>query len=202
MNKSNTVRKLVDVCMTVLLLCLMAYQVTGETLHEWIGIGMTALLILHHILNIRWYSVLSRGRYTVYRTVTTAVNMLLLAAISLTALCGMAMSGHAVPFLYGMLPVSFARQFHLAMSYWSFILMGVHLGLHVPAMAAGFRWSGTVKTALAVCAAAVAGVGFFLFAKSGISDYLFFRSPFAFLDYDKSAIRVFAENRANIRREA
>jgi len=196
MNKSNTVRRLVDVCMTVLLLCLMAYQVTGETLHEWIGIGMTALLILHHILNIRWYSALSKGRYTVYRTIMTAVNMLLLAAIALTALCGMAMSGHAVPFLYGMLPVSFARQFHLAMSYWSFILMGVHLGLHVPAMAAGFRWKGAVKTALAVCAAAVAGVGFFLFAKSGISDYIFFRSPFAFLDYDKSAISVFAENAA------
>ena len=36
--KHNTmIKRIVDVCMTVLLLCLMAYQVTGEVLHEWIG---------------------------------------------------------------------------------------------------------------------------------------------------------------------
>lgn len=44
------VKRITDVCMTVLLLCLMANPVTGERLHEWIG--MTAVLILHHILNI------------------------------------------------------------------------------------------------------------------------------------------------------
>ena len=36
--KHNTmIKRIVDVCMTVLLLCLMAYQVTGEVLHEWIS---------------------------------------------------------------------------------------------------------------------------------------------------------------------
>ena len=40
-------RMIVDVCMTVLLLFLMAYQVTGEEAHEWIGISMTALTVIH-----------------------------------------------------------------------------------------------------------------------------------------------------------
>ena len=145
--KTNKIKKAVDVCMTVLLLCLMAYQVTGETLHEWFGIGMTALLILHHILNRKWYAALFRGRYNAYRIAVTAVNTLLLAAIALTAVCGMAMSAHAVPFMYGILPAAFARRFHLAMSYWSFILMGVHLGLHVPVMAAGMRLGEKAGTA-------------------------------------------------------
>ena len=35
---------------------------------------------------------------------------LLLASTTLTAQCGMAMSAHAVPFLYGRLPASFARH--------------------------------------------------------------------------------------------
>ena len=39
----STIKRLVDAAMTVLLLLLMAYQVTGEALHEWIGIGMTGL---------------------------------------------------------------------------------------------------------------------------------------------------------------
>ncbi|MBR3270770.1 MAG: hypothetical protein IKI59_02510, partial [Clostridia bacterium] len=115
-------------------------------------------------------------------------------AIALTALCGMAMSAHAAPFLYGMLPVSFARQFHLAMSYWSFVLMGVHLGLHLPTMTA--TWNKTVKTTLAILCTVIAGVGLWLFIKSGITDYMFFRSPFAFFDYDKSGVLVFLENLA------
>ncbi|MBR4232896.1 MAG: hypothetical protein IKR95_06780 [Oscillospiraceae bacterium] len=47
---NNLIRRIVDAAMTVLLLFLMAYQVTGEALHEWIGMGMTALVIVHQIL--------------------------------------------------------------------------------------------------------------------------------------------------------
>ena len=75
------VKRAVDVCMTVLLLCLMAYQVTGETLHEWLGIGMTVLLIVHHILNRKWNAALFKGKYNAYRIVSTAVNALLFVSI-------------------------------------------------------------------------------------------------------------------------
>jgi hypothetical protein len=155
---------------------------------------MTALLIVHHILNRKWSASLFKGKYGAYRIVSTAVNALLLVSIVLTAVCGISMSAHAVPFLYGMLPVSFVRQFHLAMSDWSFVLMGVHLGLHVPTMTA--TWKKTVKTILAILCTAIAGTGLWLFMKSGIPDYLLFRSPFAFFDYDKSAVLVFLENLA------
>ena len=38
------IKRIVDVAMTVLLLCLMAYQVTGEMAYEWIGMGMAVLV--------------------------------------------------------------------------------------------------------------------------------------------------------------
>ena len=157
---------------------------------------MTLLLIVHHILNRRWYANLLKGRYNAYRVVTVVVNTLLLGAIALTALCGMSMSAHAVPFLYGLLPVSFSRQMHLALSHWSFVLMGFHLGLHIPAMTAGPKWSGKVKTVLSLLCVPVAGVGVWLFVKNGLPDYMFFRTPFAFLDYEKAAVLVFAEKLA------
>ena len=157
---------------------------------------MAVLLIVHHALNYKWYQSLFKGKYNAYRVVTVAVNTLLLASVALTAICGMAMSAHAVPFLYGMLPVSFARRFHLAMSFWSFILTGLHIGLHIPAMTAGFNRNGRIKTAAAVAFAAIAGVGFWLFLKNGIPDYIFFRTPFAFFDYDRAAALVFLENLA------
>ncbi len=194
--KKRNFKWIVDLCMSLVLLCLMAYQVCGEVLHEWGGVLMTLLLILHHVLNRKWYAALFRGRYNAYRIVTVSVNTLLLGSIALTALCGMSMSAHALPFLYGLLPVSFARQTHLALSYWSFVLMGFHLGLHVPAMTAAFKWNRKVKIALSLLCAVIAGLGFRLFMKNGLPDYMFFRTPFAFLDYEKAAVLVFAENLA------
>ena len=61
------------------------------------------------------------GKYNPYRIVTTVVNIALFLSFAFTAFCGMSMSGHAVPFLYGMTKVSFARRMHLSMSHWAFI---------------------------------------------------------------------------------
>ena len=53
--------------MTAALLLLMAYELVGETAHEWIGTGMFLLFILHHFLNRKWIKNLTRGRYTLLR---------------------------------------------------------------------------------------------------------------------------------------
>lgn len=45
----------IDFIMTILLLLLMAFNLIGQELHEWIGTGMFLLFILHNILNYRWY---------------------------------------------------------------------------------------------------------------------------------------------------
>ena len=97
--RKNKIKRIVDVGMTALLLCLMSYQVTGEALHEWIGMGMTALVVFHQVLNRRWYGSIFKGKYHALRVLMTAVNLLLIASFILTAFCGMSMSGYAVPFL-------------------------------------------------------------------------------------------------------
>ena len=81
--KTNMIKRIVDAAMTVLLLCLMAYQVTGEMAHEWIGICMTVTVITHQILNRKWYSAIFKGKYNPYRTVTTVLNILLLISFAL-----------------------------------------------------------------------------------------------------------------------
>ena len=213
MSKSKTgsmVKRIVDAVMSVLLLVLMAYQVTGEAAHEWIGMYMTVLVIIHQILNRKWYSALFKGKYNIYRTISTVINVLLILSFALTTFSGMSMSGHAVPFLYGMAPISFARRTHLSMSHWSFVLMGLHLGMHIPAMMSGMKRTGKVqgkeqgkeqgnnqdKTSFipACFFTVLAGIGLWLFLRNGIPDYLFFRVPFAFLDYDKAGWLVLLEN--------
>ncbi len=192
--RQGNLRRIIDIGMTVLLLLQMAYQVMGEAAHEWLGMVMTVLVIVHQVLNRRWYGAMLKGRYNAYRAVSTCVNVLLLVSFALTAFCGMAMSNYAVPFMYGIVRVSFVRVTHLSMSHWSFVLMGLHLGLHVPVMLAKLKLKDGTRRALSAACAIVAGVGLWLFLKNGMPNYLFFRVPFAFLDYEKAGILVLLEN--------
>ena len=127
-------RHIVDVLLGIGLLLLMSYQVTGEACHEWTGISMTVLMILHQVLNRKWYAALFRGKYTPLRLVQTLINAALVLCFVLTALCGINMSVHAVPFLSEFMRASLGRRLHLTLSHWCFVLMGLHLGLHIPAM--------------------------------------------------------------------
>ncbi|MBP3201070.1 MAG: DUF4405 domain-containing protein [Lachnospiraceae bacterium] len=188
----NRIKRIIDILMTIALMCLMAYQVTGEAAHEWIGILMVLLVIVHQVLNQKWYTALFKGNYHAYRIFSTIINVLLLISFTLTAISGMAMSNHAVPFLYGIISVNTARVMHLAFSYWSFILMGLHIGLHVNVMTS--KMPKNVKAVLSIVMLLVAGFGFYLFIKSGIINYITFTTHFAFLDYEKNKALVFFEN--------
>jgi len=106
----------------------------------------------------------------------------------------MAMSNYAVPFMYGIVRVSFVRVTHLSMSHWSFVLMGLHLGLHVPVMLAKLKLKDNARCVLSVACTIIAGIGLWLFLKNGMPNYLFFRVPFAFLDYEKAGALVLLEN--------
>ncbi len=53
MNRKLIVKIGIDLCMTVSLLLLMPYSLLGETAHEWIGMAMFLLFIVHHVLNRR-----------------------------------------------------------------------------------------------------------------------------------------------------
>lgn len=54
-------RIVIDIIMSLLLLFLMAYQVTGGKYHEWLGAAMLVLFIVHNVLNFKWYKQLLRA---------------------------------------------------------------------------------------------------------------------------------------------
>lgn len=187
-------KRIIDTGMVVVLLCLMSYQVTGRALHEWIGIVMTVLVITHIILNRKWYSTIFKGKYNAYRIVTTIVNAMLMTAFLVTAFCGMAMSGNAVPFMHGIIPVSIARMVHLSVNQWTFVLMGIHLGMHIPVITADMKISGKARTVITAVFCGIAGAGLFFFIRNGLFGHMFFQVMFAFFEYEKPGLVVFMEN--------
>ena len=190
--RSKHFKHIVDVLLGVGLLLLMSYQVTGEAGHEWTGIVMTVLMILHQILNRKWYAALFKGKYTPLRAVQTLANAALVICFVPTALCGINMSVHAVPFLSEFMRASLGRRLHLTLSHWCFVLMGLHLGLHIPAMLHGVKNSNVRRIGFGTSILA-AGAGLWLLLKNSYPDYLFYRVPFAFIDYDKAVPLVLLE---------
>jgi hypothetical protein len=45
------IRLIIDLAMTGLLLCACAYCIIGDTAHEWAGVFVFALFIVHNIFN-------------------------------------------------------------------------------------------------------------------------------------------------------
>lgn len=179
----------------VTLLLLMAFQVTEQLAHEWLGITMFVLTIVHQVLNRKYYAAIFKGKYSPLRIFQLIVNILLLLTFVCTALSGMMMSRFATPFMNGILPSSIVRQGHLALSHWSFVLMGLHLGLHFGIVMSKLK-NRTVKIILGTVMTGIAVYGFYLFFKSDMLNYMLFKNPFAFLDYDKAWGLVLLENLA------
>ena len=190
--RSKHAKHLIDILLGIGLLLLMSYQVVGEAGHEWTGMVMTLLMILHQILNRKWFASLLKGSYSPLRILQTVINAALIICFVLTALCGINMSVHAVPFLADFMPSSLGRRMHLSLSHWCFVLMGLHLGLHLPAMLASVR-NQTLRRTAFFCAIPAAGAGLWLFLRNNYPNYLFFRVPFAFIDYDKAVPLVLLE---------
>lgn len=69
-------RMIVNIAMTVVLLCLMAYTLVGETAHEVLGTVMFILFIIHHILNRKWFGAVTKGRYNAFRFLQTTLVFL------------------------------------------------------------------------------------------------------------------------------
>ena len=92
-------RMIIDIAMTVMLLCQMAYMLVGEDLHEWMGTAMFVLFIAHHVVNRRWYGNLFKGRYTPFRVMQVIVNVLLLLAMLGLMVSGIIMSRIVFDFL-------------------------------------------------------------------------------------------------------
>lgn len=183
-----------DLLMSAVLLLLMAYElIGGQAVHEWIGMGMFALFILHHILNRKWIKNLFRGKYTALRVMQT-----LLAALVLICMMGSLISGIILSrYVFSFLPIhgvhAFGRILHMLSAYWGFVFMSLHLGFHwnmMMGMAGKLvkTSSGTRKWVLRAIATFLAGYGIYAFRKRQIGSYMLLKSHFVFFDFEEPIV--------------
>lgn len=178
---------LVDAAMTLALLLLMAYSLVGEAAHEWIGIGMLVLFVLHHILNRNWIGAVPNGRYPPFRVLQTALAGLIFLCMIGSMASGILLSRHVFPFLPKQTGYALAGKLHMLCAYWGFVLMSLHLGLHWNTMLTLARrhWKPFPPRdwVLRVAGYLFATYGVVAFVRRQVGSYLLLRSHFVFIDY-------------------
>ena len=115
--------------MAVCLILLMGYKMAPNGLHEFAGIGLFLLAVIHCVLNRGWFAALLKGRYTLRRVLTTVVNLLLLTAMAAQVFTALFISETVFAFL-GIAKDPASVEFHGVAGTWMFILGAVHLGFH------------------------------------------------------------------------
>lgn len=200
MNRKTRLKIVIDTLMTLVLLFLMGYQFWGDVAHEWAGAGMFVLFIAHHILNWNWYKTLFRGTYTPFRIYQLILDLAVFAAMICLMVSGIMLSNHVFAFLNIHGGISLARLLHMASSYWGFVVMALHLGIHWGIFTGLTRklfqikgFSRVRSTVLLLVSAAIALYGFSVFLRRNLLIYMLVQTQFVFLDFNEPEILFYLD---------
>ena len=187
----------IDALMVTFLPMQMAYSLIGEAFHEVAGTIMFVLFLLHLWFHRKWWKALTKGRYTPYRIFITVLNIALLVLMFMQPLSGIALSKHLYTGLSLTGLAASAREIHMLLAYWSYVLMSLHLGAHMDAMVKAIspkrNANDTKPGFLTVASAAISVYGIYAFIRRGFPGYMFMQTMFAFFDYGEPKLYFFAD---------
>lgn len=138
MTRRTLVRTLLDTGMVAALPVLMAYNLTGNALHEVLGAAMFAFLAVHLVLNRAWFWTAFAGKRVIEYRVHSVTNVLLMAVMVATAVSAVPVSRFLFAFV-GLDGGPDARKVHVGLATWGYLLMALHLGFHTATLATRFR---------------------------------------------------------------
>jgi hypothetical protein len=192
MAMKQTPRIALDIAMTVLLLCALAYRITGSAIHKWGGAGVFTLLAIHVFINRHWFKTIFKGIWKPRRVLSAVANLLLALAAAALVITGVLEAIWTPSFLIieGGITI---REMHTAAAYWLLPLTGVHIGLHWEMFS---KLIG--KNSLAIAIARVLAILFFAFGAWSFFDRdmlskLFLGFSFDYWPLERPLVLFFAE---------
>ena len=86
----------VNIAMLMLMISALAFRMTGDFLHEWIGVAAILLFILHNIINIKWDGHVFSGKYTILRAINLVINSGVTISAAIMLISGLMHSRHVL----------------------------------------------------------------------------------------------------------
>lgn len=194
MNPNMFIKLVIDLMMTVSMLVAMAYHITGNMIHELVGVFLFVLFMVHNILNRRWYKTIFKGKYKVQQILSIAVNLLFLLTIAVALISAVPISRDIFPFI----PINndmIVRQIHVLSAYWGFILMAVHIGISWGRIiSAARKMTGIITTsrvrtiAFRFLAVLIVVYGVQISFERDMGSRLLIYNPFGYWGFDESIV--------------
>ena len=184
--------------METLFLLQMAYHLIDPALHERLGLLLFVLLILHNILDRKWYTKFVRGTYAAKRILNSIINLSLLFSC-LGLVLSAAFLSPAILNIFHLKAVLLGRKLHMAFTVWSFILMSIHMGSHWNMIASTIkkrlndplRW---YPVAIKIIGTLLSAYGAYSFWIRGFPQRMFLRTKYVFFDYNESLLACFGSH--------
>jgi hypothetical protein len=186
-----------DLIAAGLLLFGLAYWWLGNTAHELAGTGMFLLVIVHNVINRRWYGRIPmerrQGRGLFNAGITFALGLAMLALLVTSVLISNTLSGFMSA--YGGFTV---RQIHTLAAYWVLVILSIHLGLRWPMIMgvartlSGISKPNGVRTlVLRAAAAAIAFHGVWSSFELGLGTKLAMQTTLDWGNFEESVLGFF-----------
>ena len=191
---NKKIRFMTYISMIILLPLLMAYSLIGEEFHEAAGTAILMLFIVHHALNGKWHGALFKGKYNVGRIFQVVMGLLLAVFAIFQSASGVLMSKHLYTFIPVLPILSQVRNLHMLLAYWGYVLLCVHVGVHLTRLMRKL-FARSKKVFAAVCAACggIAIYGGKAFMQRGFTGYLSGRMSFAIFDHSEPRLYFFLD---------
>lgn len=199
LNRKMLFKLVNDLAMTVLMLIAMAYYITGNMIHEVVGVVVLILFIAHNLLNRRWYKAILKGKHNIPRILQIGINLLFLVTMVLMMISAVLISSDLFPFI----PINndmTLRQIHVQTAYWGFIIMAVHIGLswgmiiNSVRRMTGITGTSHIRTiALRILAVLIVAYGVHSSIEGEMGSKLFTYNPFGWFN-DDSTIRFLIDH--------
>lgn len=119
---------IVDILMFILMILEFSRIITGAFLHEFIGMALLILVIIHLVLNKSYILNIRKAKYNVKSIIMLITNILLIFIFLLTIVFGLLSSHETLTFLN--IHNLNIIKLHKILGNVSLIIIGIHLGIN------------------------------------------------------------------------
>ena len=181
---------IIDILMYLLFIILMGHHITENLIHEILGTSLFVLLIIHNILNYKYYKNVFKGKYNLKRTVVLIIDLLLLISMIGMIISAVNISRDVFSFLN--IPTKiWGRKLHMLSTSWGFFLMSIHVGIHLNVLMNKLNKKmkdNTFEYAYYLVLVLLVIYGIYSFIRLNLISDMFLQNAFKYYDYNESPI--------------
>jgi hypothetical protein len=166
----------------------MGHHITENLIHEILGTTLFVLFIVHNILNYKYYKTIFKGKYTFKRTVIFIIDLLLLTSMIEMIISAINISNNVFAFL-NISSKIWGRKLHMLSTSWGFVIMSIHLGLHLNMLISKINKkmkNSTFEYIYYLVFILILIYGIYSFIKMNFISDMFLLNPFKVYNFDES----------------